>query len=84
MEKTWGKNMGTGGCEEIDECTHTVIVTYMLTLYSANMSTLPDPSRPRPRLSSIDRSQLVFRSVDVERMIDDDHSARSIGRRSAG
>ena len=32
----------------------------------------------RPRLSSIDRSQLVFRTVDVERMIDDDHSARSI------
>jgi hypothetical protein len=33
---------------------------------------------PRPRLSSIDRSQLVFRTVDVERVIDDDHSARSI------
>src|ERR1700730_3735057 len=42
------------------------------------MSTLPNPPRPRPRLSSIDRSQLVFRTVDVERMIDDDHSARSI------
>jgi hypothetical protein len=33
---------------------------------------------PSPRLSSIDRSQLVFRTVDVEKMIDDDHSARSI------
>src|SRR5271155_878780 len=42
------------------------------------MSTLPDPPRPRPRLSSIDRSQLVFRTVDVERLIDDEHSARSI------
>ena len=68
----------SGSCEEIDECTRTVIVTYVFTLYSANMNTLPDPPRPRPRLSSIDRSQLVFRTVDVERMIDDDHSARSI------
>jgi transposase len=33
---------------------------------------------PVPRLASIDRSQLVFRTVDVERLIDDDHSARSI------
>jgi chromosome segregation protein len=41
---------------------------------------------PRPRLSAIDRSQLVFRTVDVERLIDDDHSARSIWemRRTAG
>ena len=38
------------------------------------MSTPP----PVPRLASIDRSQLVFRTVDVERLIDDDHSARSI------
>jgi hypothetical protein len=33
---------------------------------------------PVPRLASIDRSQLVFLTVDVERLIDDDHSARSI------
>jgi len=31
-----------------------------------------------PRLASIDRSQLILRTVDVERLIDDDHSARSI------
>ena len=42
------------------------------------MSAPSGSPRPRPRLSSIDRSQLVFRTVDVERMIDDDHSARSI------
>jgi transposase len=29
-------------------------------------------------LASIDRSQLILRTVDVERLIDDDHSARSI------
>jgi transposase len=29
-------------------------------------------------LSPIDRSQLILRTVDVERLIDDDHSARSI------
>jgi transposase len=31
-----------------------------------------------PRLASIDRRQLVLRTVDVERLIEDDHSARSI------
>lgn len=30
------------------------------------------------RLASIDRSQLVLHSIDVERLIDEDHSARSI------
>ena len=40
------------------------------------MSTLPDP--PLPRLASIDRSQLLLHTVDVERLIDEDHSARSI------
>lgn len=34
--------------------------------------------RSAPRLASIDRSQLVFRTVDVERLVDDDHSVRSI------
>lgn len=31
-----------------------------------------------PRLAFIDRRQLVLRTVDVERLIDEDHSARSI------
>jgi transposase len=35
-------------------------------------------SDARPRLSSIDRSQLILRTVDVDRLIDEDHSARSI------
>jgi len=35
-------------------------------------------SPPVPRLASIDRSQLLLRPVDVERLIDADHSARSI------
>jgi transposase len=31
-----------------------------------------------PRLASINRQQLVLRSIDVERLIDEDHSARLI------
>ncbi len=38
------------------------------------MSTFP----PLPRLASIDRSQLLLHTVDVERLIEEDHSARSI------
>jgi len=45
-------------------------------LYSAGMSNMPAPALPR--LASIDRSQLLLHTVDVERMIDEDHSARSI------
>jgi transposase len=37
-----------------------------------------DRKAPSPRLASIDRSQLVLRTVDVERLIEDDHSVRSI------
>jgi hypothetical protein len=40
------------------------------------MSTLPGP--PLPGLASVDRSQLLLHTVDVERLIDEDHSARSI------
>lgn len=38
--------------------------------------TANDATSPSPRLVSIDRRQLVLRSVDVERLIEDDHSAR--------
>jgi len=31
-----------------------------------------------PRLVSINRQQLVLRSIDVEQLIDEDHSARLI------
>ena len=37
-----------------------------------------DGNTPSPRLASIDRRQLVLRTVDVEKLIDEDHSARSI------
>jgi transposase len=37
-----------------------------------------NPSPAFPRLAPIDRSQLVLRTVDVERLIDEDHSARLI------
>ena len=37
-----------------------------------------NPSPAFPRLAPIDRSQLILRTVDVERLIDDDHSARAI------
>src|ERR1700726_385344 len=40
------------------------------------MSDMPVP--PLPRLASIDRSQLLLHTLDVERLIDEDHSARSI------
>jgi transposase len=36
-----------------------------------------DASTP-PRLTTINRQQMVFRSVDVEKLIEDDHSARLI------
>ncbi len=32
----------------------------------------------QPRLKAIDRAQLLFRTVDVERLIPDDHPARAI------
>ena len=37
-----------------------------------------NPSPALPRLAPIDRSQFITRTVDVERLIDEDHSARSI------
>jgi hypothetical protein len=37
-----------------------------------------NPSPALPRLASIDRSQLILRTVDVEKLIDEDHSTCSI------
>src|SRR5216684_4767873 len=34
--------------------------------------------RPVPRLVSIDRRQMLLRTVDVEKLVDDQHSVRSI------
>ena len=36
------------------------------------------PAPPTPRLVSIDRRQVLLRTVDVEKLIDEDHSARSL------
>jgi transposase len=36
------------------------------------------PPSPTPRLISIDRQQILLRTVDVEKLIDEDHSARSV------
>jgi hypothetical protein len=36
------------------------------------------PAPPLPRLASIGRSQLLLHTVDIERLIDEDQSARSI------
>lgn len=40
------------------------------------------PTSPTPRLISIDRQQIllrtVLRTVDVEKLVDEDHSARSV------
>jgi len=36
------------------------------------------PTSPTPRLVSIDRRQILLRTVDVEKLIDADHSARSV------
>jgi transposase len=37
-----------------------------------------DKTQTSPRLASIDRSQLILHSVDVENLIEPDHSARAI------
>ncbi|HEX2713595.1 MAG TPA: IS1182 family transposase [Candidatus Acidoferrales bacterium] len=39
---------------------------------------MTSPDAPAPRLVSIDRRQLLLRTVDVERLVDDDHCVRSI------
>ena len=44
-------------------------------LYTAGVKT---ESTPSPRLVPIDRRQVLLRTVDVEALIDEDHSARSI------
>ncbi len=44
--------------------------------YTARVTKPPTP--PTPRLISIDRQQILLRTVDVEKLIDEDHSARSV------
>ena len=44
--------------------------------YTARVTNPPTP--PTPRLISIDRQQILLRIVDVEKLIDEDHGARSV------
>ena len=51
-------------------------------LESAGAGTLP-PAAPvgsaaRPRVQPVDRSQMVWRTVDVEQLIEPDHPARAL------
>jgi len=39
---------------------------------------VPPPRRGKPRLKWVDRQQMVWRAVEVERLIDPDHPARAI------
>ena len=40
---------------------------------------MSEPTPPiRPRLVSIDRRQLLLRTVDVEKLVDEEHSARAL------
>ena len=42
-------------------------------------ASLPNrPTSPAPRLGSIDRRQILLRTVEVEKLIDADHSARFV------
>lgn len=38
----------------------------------------PEPPRGRARVKPVDRSQLLFQTIDVERLIEPDHPARAI------
>ncbi len=38
----------------------------------------PPPCRPKLRLKPVDRRQMLWRAIDVERLIDADHPARAI------
>ena len=39
---------------------------------------VPAPPPAQPRIRPVDRSQLIWRSVDVEGLIEEDHPARAI------
>lgn len=43
-----------------------------------SLAPTPQPLPARPRVKTVDRSQLVWRSVDVEHLIEEDHPARAI------
>jgi transposase len=45
---------------------------------AAGVAEASRPARRLPRLKPIDRRQMLFRTVDVERLVDEDHPARAI------
>ena len=65
--------MGTGSCEEIAPESQFGYCGITRDGYTAGVT--PDASLSPPRLVSIDRRQLVMRTIDVERLIEDEHSA---------
>src|SRR6202162_3516047 len=69
-------NLGTGRCEEIDRGTPKLYCGIDERSYTARVTNHP-PSTV-PRLVSIDRRQILLRTVDVENLIDENHSARSV------
>src|SRR6266481_6238701 len=69
-------NVPSGSCEEIDERTPQDYCGKDEGPYPARMTN--PPTSPTPRLISIDRQQILLRTVDVEKLIDEDHSARSV------
>jgi transposase len=44
----------------------------------AAVTAAPPPQTRKPRLKRVDRQQMVWRAIDVERLIDADHPARAI------
>jgi hypothetical protein len=65
------ENPETGSCEEIGQVGSTELLRKSkMTVHC--MCVTP----PAPRVASIDRRQTLLRTVDVERLIDEDHSAR--------
>ena len=68
------EDLSSGSCEEIGRRIKIATVVEMVQPLDCKR----EPSPALPRLASIDRSQLILRTVDVEKLIDEDHSARSI------
>ena len=74
--KTWVQNLGTGSCEEIRRKDSFELLRNICESLDAGVTN--DSNVRVPRMVYIHCRQMVLRSVDVERLIDEDHSARSV------
>ncbi len=74
--KTWVQNLGTGSCEEIRRKDSFGLLRNICESVDAGVTN--DSNVRVPRMVYIHCRQMVLRSVDVERLIDEDHSARSV------